>query len=244
MRIISWNCQGIGVPLTQSRLFRLNRIYKYDILFLIETLNQCDVLHKLACDLGFSNVITQPPNGRSGGLALMWKNNVSLSLISQDERIIDTFVTYNNKSFYLSCVYGHPIQSERHHLWQQLEQISDNRNAEWLLIGDFNEILSNDEKIGGPLREEWTSRNFRNMISYCDLEDMRSRGDRFTWVGERHTFTVKCCLDRAFTNSVWSATYPNAETEFLDFSGSDHKPVLVHTNDSFAQRQKPFRFDN
>ena len=244
MRIISWNCQGIGMPLTQSRLFRLFRMYNYDILFLVETLNQCDKVCKLAYDLGFPNVITQPPNGRSGGLALMWKNNVSLSLISQDERLIDSHVTFNNKSFYLSCVYGHPTQSERHQLWQTLEHISDNRNAEWLLVGDFNEILSNAEKIGGPMREEWTFRNFRNMVSHCDIEDMRSKGDRFSWVGERHTHTVKCCLDRVFINSAWTATFPYAETEFLDFTGSDHKPVLVHFNESFPRRSKLFRFDN
>jgi len=49
------------VPLTQLRLFRLTRIYKYVILLLVETLNQFDVLCKLACNLGFPNIITQPP---------------------------------------------------------------------------------------------------------------------------------------------------------------------------------------
>jgi len=72
---------------------------------------------------------------------------------------------------------------------------------------------------------------------------MRSRGDPFTWVEERHSHTVKCCLDKAFIISAWSATFPNAEMEFLEFTGSDHRPILVHINDSFPQRQKLFRFD-
>lgn len=218
-------------------------LIKFDILFLVETLNPCDVLCKLACDLGYPNVITQPPCGRSGGLALMWKNSVSLSLISRDERLIDAHVTYNNKSFHLSCVYGHPVQSERYILWEKLERIAENRDEEWMLIGDFNEILSNSEKIGGPLREEWTFRDFRNMVANCDLVDMRSRGDRFSWVGERHSHTVKCCLDRVFINSAMAASFPNAETEFLDFTGSDHKPVVVHIYDSTPYRHRPFRFD-
>ncbi|KAG7534112.1 Reverse transcriptase domain [Arabidopsis thaliana x Arabidopsis arenosa] len=184
-----------------------------------------------------------PPCGRSGGLALMWKNSVSLSLISRDERLIDAHVTYNNKSFHLSCVYGHPVQSERYILWEKLERIAENRDEEWMLIGDFNEILSNSEKIGGPLREEWTFRDFRNMVANCDLVDMRSRGDRFSWVGERHSHTVKCCLDRVFINSAMAASFPNAETEFLDFTGSDHKPIVVHINDSTPYRHRPFRFD-
>lgn len=244
MRIGSWNCQGIGATTTRSRLFQLCRIYKFDILFLVETLNSCEILCKLACDLGYSNVITQLPCGRSGGLALMWKNNVSLSLISQDGRLIDTHVTYNNKSFYLSCVYGHPVQSERHYLWETLERISEQRSDEWMLIGDFNEILSNAEKIGGPLHEEWTFRDFRNMVSTCDLMDIRSRGDRFSWVEERHTHTVKCCLDRVFINSVMAASFQNAEADFLEFTGSDHKPVAVYINDTVLTRYRPFRFDN
>jgi len=59
-----------------------------------------------------------------------------------------------------------------------------------MLISDFNEILSNAEKIGGLLREEWTFTDFRNMVSYCNLEAIRSRGDRYTRVGERHIHIV------------------------------------------------------
>lgn len=243
MRITSWNCQGLGSPSKQSRLFQFVRLFKCDILFLIETLNKCEVVCKLACDLGYANVITQPPQGRSGGLALLWKNNVSLSLISRDERLIDVAVKYNERNFHLSCLYGHPIQSERHFLWNHLEFISLNRTGPWLLLGDFNEILSNSEKIGGTPRENWTFRNFRNMITTCDLTEMKSIGDKFTWSGERHSHSVKCCLDRAFINSEWRTEYPHAEVEFLEFAGSDHKPIMVRLNNPEPQRHKLFHFD-
>ncbi|CAE6157413.1 unnamed protein product [Arabidopsis arenosa] len=184
-----------------------------------------------------------PPQGRSGGLALMWKDNVRLSENFKDERLIDVHITNNNISFYLSCVYGHPSQSERHYLWDHLKHISLTRNDSWLLIGDFNEILSNSEKIGGPPREEWTFREFRNMVSSCDLVDIRSKGDRFSWVGERHTHTVKCCLDRAFINTEAAATFPFAELEFLEFAGSDHKPLLLSMENTATTRTKSFFFD-
>lgn len=110
-------------------------------------------------------------------------------------------------------------------LWEKLEQTLENCNEEWMLIGvgDFNEILSNGEKIGGKLREEWTFTDFRNMVSYCDLEDMRSRGDIYIWVRGGHTHSVKCCLDRVFINYAWFVAFPNAETKFLDFTGLENK---------------------
>lgn len=114
MRIGSWNCQGLGAPLTQSRLTSLCKLCKFDILFLIETLNKCDVVCNLAYVLGFPNVITQPLQGHSGGLALLWKDNVHLSKVYQDERHINVHISINNINFYLSCVYGHPYQRERH----------------------------------------------------------------------------------------------------------------------------------
>lgn len=70
------------------------------------------------------------------------------------------------------------------------------------------------------------------MLTTCDMAEIRSKGDRFTWVGERHNHTVKCCLDRAFINSEWRALYPNSEAEFLDFAGSYHKPITVYIGTS------------
>lgn len=99
MRIISWNCQGLLGPMTKASLFRICRIYKPLVLFLVETLNKCEVVHSLACSLGFPNVITQPPQGRSGGLALLWSNKILLSLLFKDERLIDVHVRYNKYRF-------------------------------------------------------------------------------------------------------------------------------------------------
>ena len=243
MRIGSWNCQGIGVPLTQSQLSNLCKVFKFDVLFLIETLNKCEVISNLASVLGFPNVINQPPQGHSGGLALLWKDSVRLSNLYQDDRHIDVHIFINNISFYLSCVYGHPCQSERHSLWTHFENLTQSRNDPWILIGDFNEILSNNEKIGGPQRDEWTFRGFRNMVSTCDLKDIRSIGDRFSWVGERHSHTVKCCLDRAFINSEGAFLFPFAELEFLEFTGSDHKPLFLSLEKTETRKMRPFRFD-
>lgn len=120
MKICSWNCQGLGGSLTEPRLKELCLVVSPDIFFLIETKNKSDVVRDLAMSLGYANVLCVPPVGRSGGLALLSKKEVSISSIYEDVRLIDVFVKYNGMEFYLSCVYRHPVQQYRHELWERL----------------------------------------------------------------------------------------------------------------------------
>lgn len=157
--------------------------------------------------------------------------------------MIDVSINYNGISFYLSCVYGHPNQSLRHDLWHKLEEIKSARNGPWLLVGDFNEILSKDEKIGGREREEKSFEDFQKLYSNCDFQDLKSKSNRFSWIGKRYKYKVKCCLDRVIVNSEFLAMFPASEAEFLGLYGSDHRPVvtkIAYTNTSI---KKCFRFD-
>ncbi|KAH0642755.1 hypothetical protein KY289_033729 [Solanum tuberosum] len=38
---------------------------------------------------------------------------------------------------------------ERLELWEQLEEIAENSTISWLVGGDFNTIMDEDEKLGG-----------------------------------------------------------------------------------------------
>lgn len=106
--------------------------------------------------------------------------------------------------------------------------MSTTRQAPWLIMGDFNEIKSNDEKQGGPRRSEKSFEDFRRMVTTCDFHDMKSVGNRFSWTGKRYSHDISCCLDRVMANSEWLATFPSAQTEFLPFEGSDHRPLVTN----------------
>lgn len=110
-------------------------------------------------------------------------------------------------------------------------------------MGDFNEIKSNDEKKGGPQRLESSFKDFRRMITTCDFQDLKTVGDRFSWTGKRYTHNIWCCLDRAMANSKWMALFPSAQTEFLPFEGSDHRPLITTISKVIEQRRGSFRYD-
>lgn len=147
--------------------------------------------------------------------------------------MIDCIINNNNLSFYCSCVYGHPSQSSRHLLWSK--HSATTRHDPWLVIGDFNEITGNNEKLGGPLRNYSYFHRFKDMITQCDMKDLKHKGNIFSWSGQRITThtgrrireTIQSYLDKAMANSSWSALFLASENLFLKPIASDHQPVIL-----------------
>lgn len=51
----------------------------------------------------------------------------------------------------------------------------------WLVVGDLNEILCNEEKSRGPRRQTSPLLRFRETLVDCNLEDVDFTGSTFTW---------------------------------------------------------------
>ncbi|KAG7543468.1 Reverse transcriptase domain [Arabidopsis thaliana x Arabidopsis arenosa] len=237
------NGQGMGQPLTIRRLEEIQKVYLLDVLFLVETKQRDDRIRDLGVSLGFNEMCLVSPRGLSGGLAVLWQKHLSVKVISHDVRLVDLYVEYKSFNFYLSCVYGNPIPSERQHLWEKLQRLSVNRTGPWMMCGDFNEILQSHEKKGGRTRSSGSLRNFQTMINCCNMKDLKYKGNPFSWVGKRQKETIECCLDRVFINSDWQAMYPASETEFLPIAGSDHAPVIIDIAEEFCVKRGQFRYD-
>ena len=72
MRILSWNCQGLGNTPTVRHLQGIPGQFPPEILFLSETKNKRSYLESLVEVLGYHNLQTVEPIGIGGGLAVMW----------------------------------------------------------------------------------------------------------------------------------------------------------------------------
>jgi len=70
MKLISWNCQGLGSTLTIQALRALVVKEKSDLLFLMETKNGEAMLSRLQGRLHFLNLRVHNPVGSAGGLAI------------------------------------------------------------------------------------------------------------------------------------------------------------------------------
>ena len=92
--------------------------------------------------------------GKSGGLALFWKEGISVEVLDSDQTHIDTVVKGGVSSdwWHFTSFYGALDTARRDESWALLRTIRDRSSLSWLSIGDFNEIVSESEKEGGSSR--------------------------------------------------------------------------------------------
>lgn len=93
--------------------------------------------------------------------------------------------------------------------------------------GDLNEILSNEEKMGGQLRDKKLMEDFIKCLNDCELRDMRPMGDLFTWHGNRRRHQIKERLDRFLCNYNFDSLFIFGGTNHLEWLFSDHKPIEI-----------------
>jgi hypothetical protein len=80
MILLSWNCRGLGNPRTVRDLCHLVKTKQPSLLFLMETISERQKLERLWVQLGFVGMFAMDPVGRSGGLALFWKEDTGLEI--------------------------------------------------------------------------------------------------------------------------------------------------------------------
>jgi exonuclease III len=76
MNIISWNCRGLGNVKAVPSIKDLVRVYKPDIIILIETLVHDNKIADLCYTIGFECHFSVDRIGRSGGIAVLWRNSI------------------------------------------------------------------------------------------------------------------------------------------------------------------------
>ncbi|KAH7833000.1 hypothetical protein Vadar_002245 [Vaccinium darrowii] len=131
--------------------------------------------------------------------------------------------------------------------YQQFESLSNyirNLHSDVVVWGDFNDILSSEEKRGGLQHAMWSFSRFQSLLDECDLVDLGFRGYPFTWRNNRRgSDFIESRLDRVLASSPWNLHYHQAVVEHLECVGSDHKALLLRTSSVIKKRVTPFRFD-
>ncbi|XP_040998143.1 uncharacterized protein LOC121244182 [Juglans microcarpa x Juglans regia] len=186
MKTLSWNLRGLGNP-RSIRTFRdLITREVPDILFLQETRMKSQQLEFCKLKLGFRNCFGVDSVGRSGGLALLWKDEINVSIVNFSNNHVHAIVVNDDGGkWLLTGVYGHPDSNLRCEVWSLLKALGRGVNSPWLVFGDFNEILTNFEKYGGNLRCENQMREFREVLACCELRDLGYVGPCYTWSNRR-----------------------------------------------------------
>ena len=174
MSLISWNCQGFGATLAIQNLREEVRKERPQIVFLMETKQKRKFLERKRRALNFEEAWYVDPIGLGGVLALWWKENVVVNIISSSRNVIHTKIDSVSPNFpdYITFIYGPPIENERMLIWDQLRRMASSIVGSWLCVGDFNDLLSQGEKMGGNPHVLRRILNFQLLVSDCELMEI------------------------------------------------------------------------
>ncbi|XP_026410737.1 uncharacterized protein LOC113305963 [Papaver somniferum] len=112
----------------------------------------------------------------------------------------------------------------------------------WMLIGDFNTVLSVDEKMGGGSLLRVAMQDFHEMMSFCSLAQAPSSGLQDTWCNNRAGVKrIICTLDRALCNVKWFEKYPTWSYKVGVRSIFDHSPLMGSCVMTPKPKNAPFR---
>lgn len=161
-----WNCQGVGGPLDNSQLKETINLHSPDLIILSETKNRSSVMEKIKRKIGFDQVAVVEAAGKSGGMAVYWKEEGLIKKVETTTFTMEVLVeeAADKTRWWCIGIYASTDSRIKRQQWAVIKRRKRLWGDNWILIGDFNDIASNVEKWGGREREEWTFKDFKELI--------------------------------------------------------------------------------
>ncbi|GJZ96150.1 RNA-directed DNA polymerase, eukaryota [Tanacetum coccineum] len=120
-------------------------------------------------------------------------------------------------------VYAPQALSEKRTLWNFLSLLISRWDGECLVMGDFNEVRCEEERLG-TVFNVLGANAFNDFILNSNLLDVRLDGFSFTWSHRSASKMSK--LDRFLISDGFHSSFPHMSGICLDRHLSDHRPIL------------------
>ena len=133
-------------------------------------------------DLPYRCMFVVPSVQHSGGLALLWMEEIDFHIQTFTLNHIDALIMDDPVNpWRLTGFYGWLEEQRKQESWQLLKHLHSRHSISWLCFGDFNEILQSKEKQGRLPKPLAPILNFREALLYYGLVDLGYQGNIFTW---------------------------------------------------------------
>lgn len=163
------------------------------------------------------------------------------ALVASDPQYLSLKLSIPGKEVFVICIYASCCSRRRKDLWNALLQPGHNLPAR--VMGDFNILCSQEEKIGSlPINlNEVVDSN--NMMSQASLTDGGYAGSKFTWCNNRlSNKRILQRLDMVLLCPAWMSKF-NTSVTHLSRHCSNHALLLISVNDT-SYKGSAFRFLN
>lgn len=163
MSCLSWNCRALGNLRAVHVLQRLISNKDPTVVFLRETKSNVAHMERLMRKLNFDRSFTVASRGRSGGLYVLWKDEINLSLRTYSQNHIDMDVGGLGDVDYwcITFFYGFPAVHDRAKSWQLITRFFCvgmwiNHGCVWVISMRFYKLMN---KKGVIFEEHLKRRN-------------------------------------------------------------------------------------
>lgn len=220
-------------------------MHRPDVLCLLETKVSSNKAQRVMRVGNFDSFVAAEARGFAG-IWCFWKATTALKVLSVNDQHASLSVMRGNRaSWMLTVIYASPVAKYREELWNDLRQVGLRIQVPWLLVGDYNQIIHEKEKLGGNDRWRRAASSLWDFIDECGLVDLVFSGARLTCTNSRlGEENIMERLDRTFCNQAWNIIYGAASLTHLPRTHSDHCPILINTKgvSKMQSSNMPFGF--
>ncbi|GLU23527.1 hypothetical protein SLE2022_395250 [Rubroshorea leprosula] len=230
MKIVSWNSKGVKHGPFKRECRELIKMHCPDVICFLETKADLasDAL-KFLRRFGFDKDHQVPSQGMASGFWLFWRSSlVSLEVLHNSSQFIHCSISQQQANYLVTFVYVQPHVAMEDLFWSELGILAQNIEESWVVMGDFNDILTIDEASPRAMRGFVRAQRFRDRIGSCGLHSIEPLGCKFTWIRKQNgRVFLRERLDRPLFNFMALKSLPNAKVINLPRLYSDHHPILL-----------------
>ncbi|PPD66311.1 hypothetical protein GOBAR_DD36806 [Gossypium barbadense] len=169
--------------------------------------------------------------GKSGGLAMLWREGVKVEVQNLSKNHIDSLVSLEeDEVIRFTGFYRNADPNARNLSWEMLRRVKRTVKEGWIVGGDFNAILNNAEKDGGRKKLRKDMEDFSDILEELALVDVKTDNGWFTWSNNREgPNLVKERLDRFLIPEDLIEKMPFINTRVVRQSKSDQDAIFLNT---------------
>ncbi|XP_020693255.1 uncharacterized protein LOC110107353 [Dendrobium catenatum] len=173
--------------------------------------------------------IFEPAIGNAGGILVLWKNAfISFhSFFKTNQCIMGKVCGVNGLSLEVAVVYANKDRYIRNQVWEDISK-THNMDAPLLVGGDFNCIMSQEDKKGGKaFHFSGAAGDMGNFMAANGLVDPGFLGPAYTWTNNKDARSrIFSRLDHFLISSSILDSFQGLKVRHLTRLASDHCPIL------------------
>ncbi|GKB49399.1 RNA-directed DNA polymerase, eukaryota [Tanacetum coccineum] len=177
MNLLSINVQGLGNKTKKEWIKELTIKNKLKLIAIQET--KMDKISHMDVKFMWGNpnydFVCSDSLGNSGGILCIWEASVfKKDYVSISDNFVAIYGTWlpSNVKFLFVVIYAPQQPALKRVLWEYISLLLSRWNGKAILIGDFNEVRSSDERRGSWFNQA-SARVFNHFISSSGLVDIK-----------------------------------------------------------------------